>query len=99
MTLHLSIFFIWYLLASTASFFAYGIDKHKARRSKWRIKEQTLHIFDAIGGWPGGFIGQQFFKHKRKKTAFMAFYWLLVVAHVLFWAVLAYYRSQWPSTK
>ena len=33
-----------YLIAiNIATFFVYGIDKWKARRSKWRIPESTMH--------------------------------------------------------
>lgn len=35
---------ILYLVAiNVAAFFVYGIDKRKAKKSKWRISEKTAH--------------------------------------------------------
>ena len=35
----------------------YGIDKWKAKHSKWRIPEATLLIMAAVGGCKGGWTG------------------------------------------
>ena len=43
-----------YLLAiNVFAFFLYGIDKWKAKRSKWRIPEMTLLSIAVIGGSVG----------------------------------------------
>jgi uncharacterized membrane protein YsdA (DUF1294 family) len=80
----------WYLLISVVTFIAYGIDKRKARLSKWRVKEQTLHIMEMLGGWPGGFIAQRVFRHKWKKTKYLVVFYAIVTVHVLIWAAVIY---------
>ena len=42
----------------------YGIDKWKAKHSKWRIPEATLLIMAAVGGSIGAWTGIKLFHHK-----------------------------------
>jgi uncharacterized membrane protein YsdA (DUF1294 family) len=83
---------IWYILLSAITFTVYGIDKRKATRGTWRIKEQTLHLLDLFGGWPGGFAAQRYFHHKSKKTKFQIVFWMIVAVHLLAWGYVAYRR-------
>src|SRR5699024_5689433 len=53
-----------YFVFSVVSFLAYAQDKHAARRQAWRTPEKTLHLFDILGGWPGGLVAQERFHHK-----------------------------------
>ena len=56
---------ICYLLAiNIATFFLYGIDKYKAKKSKWRISEATLLTMAAIGGSIGAWAGMRLWHHK-----------------------------------
>lgn len=60
-----------YLIAiNIATFFAYGIDKWKARRSKWRIPESTLLTLAVLGGSIGAFIGMRTWHHKTMHNKF-----------------------------
>lgn len=76
-----------YLVASVVTFVAYGWDKLKAVRSGWRVQEQTLHLMELLCGWPGALLGQQVFKHKRSKKAYMRWFWVIVALHVVGWGV------------
>ena len=71
----------WYLLMSLISFVLYGLDKRRAQRGSWRIRERTLHIADLLGGFPGGFVAQRVFRHKTRDTKFLVLYWLGVVVN------------------
>ena len=63
---------IIYLLAiNLITFSAMYIDKRKAKKGKWRIKESTLFTLVALGGGIGGIAGMYTFKHKNKKTRFI----------------------------
>ena len=70
------------IVASIICFFAYGIDKYRARSHQWRIPEKTLHTLAMIGGWPGALFGQQFFRHKTQKLGFRLVLWLIVIVHL-----------------
>lgn len=71
-----------YFLFSLISFAAYAKDKHAAKRDAWRTPESTLHLFDLLGGWPGGLIAQQTFHHKNVKSSFQVVFWLSVAGNI-----------------
>ncbi len=79
---------LWYLLASVVTFATYGLDKHKARVEKWRIKERTLHSMELLGGWPGALVAQRYFHHKWRKTKFMVVFWAIVTLHLAAWVAI-----------
>ena len=60
-----------YLIAiNVVTFFAYGIDKWKAKRSKWRISEATLLGMAVIGGSIGAWLGMRVWHHKTMHKKF-----------------------------
>lgn len=67
-----------YVFASIVAFFAYAFDKSAAEHNRWRTKENTLHLFALIGGWPGALAAQRLFRHKSKKTSFQTVFWITV---------------------
>ncbi|GAA3547754.1 DUF1294 domain-containing protein [Zobellella aerophila] len=79
----------WPLLAygamSAASFVAYGLDKHRARKSQLRIPEKVLLLLDLAGGWPGGLLAQRKFRHKTRKARFQVLFWCIVLLHLALW--------------
>ena len=66
---------------SVASFIAYGIDKRRARKNQFRISEKKLHTLSLLGGWPGSYLAQQFFRHKTQKVSFRLVFWVIVFLH------------------
>ena len=69
MNVHMVI--IYYLLAINAvAFFAYGIDKLKARKGWWRIPEATLLLLAIIGGSIGAWLGMKVWHHKTMHKKF-----------------------------
>jgi uncharacterized membrane protein YsdA (DUF1294 family) len=83
-----------YLTLSLLSLTAYAIDKAAARKGEWRISENTLHLLDLLGGWPGGLIAQKLLRHKSSKPPFQRMYWITVVLHccALAWLLSPYGR-------
>ena len=62
---------IIYLVAvNIITFLAMFIDKKKAEKGAWRIKESTLLTLSLIGGSVGGIAGMYTFRHKTKKASF-----------------------------
>ena len=47
-----------------------GVDKAKAKKNKWRVKEATLIVCALLGGGTGGFVGMKLFHHKTRKLQF-----------------------------
>ncbi len=45
----------------------FGYDKMQAARGAWRVPERTLCQSATLGGWPGGFVAMQTFRHKTRK--------------------------------
>lgn len=66
---------------SVVTFVAYRQDKRRAQLGEWRIPESTLHVLDLLGGWPGAFLGQRWFRHKTAKRSFQFVFWCIVVLH------------------
>ena len=75
----------WVLLASLAAFAAYGLDKQRARRKQWRIRESWLLFLAFAGGAPGAWVGMEVFRHKTRKMKFR----LLVPAACVLWLAAA----------
>ena len=57
---------IYLLIINIIAFFAMFIDKKKAEKDRWRIKESTLLTLALIGGSIGAIAGMYTFQHKRK---------------------------------
>ena len=72
-----------YLVAmNVVTFFMYGIDKWKAKRSKWRISEATLLRLAVIGGSIGAWLGMRVWHHKTMHKKFQFGIPLIIVAQV-----------------
>ena len=76
---------IWvypYLIVSGLAFGAYGIDKRRAERGGRRVPELWLHLLELLGGFPGAFVAQQVFRHKRRKARYLVVFWLITSLHI-----------------
>jgi uncharacterized membrane protein YsdA (DUF1294 family)/cold shock CspA family protein len=78
---------ILYIWMSLITFNLYADDKYQANRRQWRTSEATLHLFEFLGGWIGGFIAQKMLHHKNIKKSYQIEFWLVVVIHYAFWIV------------
>lgn len=59
-----------------------GIDKSKAKRGAWRIKEATLFFVSLIGGSIGTWAGMYIFRHKTKHIYFVIGMPLILILHI-----------------
>ena len=59
-------------IMSLVCFILYAVDKAKAKKHKWRIKEATLLLCGIAGGAIGAIIGMTVFRHKTKHWYFWA---------------------------
>ena len=74
----------YYLLVtcvvSLLTFGAYGWDKRQAVKQGRRVPEARLHLLSLLGGWPGAFVAQHYFRHKNRKASFQVVFWLIGLA-------------------
>lgn len=79
--------------AKIAAFILYGVinfliilftvqDKSAAKRGKPRISELRFYVLSLLGGWFGGYITQQWCRHKTQKQPFRSIYWCCAWLHI-----------------
>ena len=64
------------------SFSLYGLDKLKAKKGLWRIKESTLLLVALLGGSLGALLGMEVFRHKTKHWQFKLLVPVFLVLHI-----------------
>ena len=64
------------------SFTLYGLDKLKAKKGLWRIRESTLLLIAALGGSVGALLGMEVFRHKTKHWQFKVLVPVFLVLHL-----------------
>ena len=57
-----------------------GIDKRRAKKKQWRLRESTLFKFCLLGGGVGGILGMLFFHHKTKHMKFVLGFPMILAA-------------------
>ena len=67
---YLHIALIYLAVINVVTFFMYGIDKWKAKKSKWRIREAALLGLAVLGGSIGAWLGMQVWHHKTLHKKF-----------------------------
>lgn len=73
---------IYLLVINVATFFTYGIDKWKAKKSKWRIREAALIGLAVLGGSIGAWLGMKTWRHKTMHKKFKYGIPLILVAQL-----------------
>ena len=83
---------LYYLIfINIFTFFLFGIDKYKAIKNKYRIKEATLFGLSIIGGSIGALFGMKIFHHKTLKFSFkygiplLAFLDIIIIIYLMRW--------------
>ena len=74
---------IYLAVINVATFIMYGIDKWKAKRSKWRIREAALLGLAVLGGSIGAWLGMKVWHHKTMHKKFKYGIPLILVAQIV----------------
>lgn len=81
---------LYYLIfINIFTFVVFGIDKYKAIKNMYRIKEKSLFTLSLIGGALGALFGMKIFRHKTLKPSFkygipiIAFIELIIIIYIL----------------
>lgn len=61
---------IYLLIVNLWAFALMGIDKRRAKKDLWRVKETALFLPVLLGGGVGGILGMKVFRHKTKHWYF-----------------------------
>ena len=83
--------YLWPYLAiiNVATFLTFGIDKWKARQSKWRIREAALLLLAVLGGSLGAWLGMQVWRHKTLHNKFRYGVPAILIIHlIILWVLL-----------
>ena len=66
----LHIVLIYLAVINVVTFFMFGIDKWKAKKSKWRVRETALLGLAVLGGSIGAWLGMKVWHHKTLHKKF-----------------------------
>ncbi len=72
-----------YGVLSGLSYLMYWWDKSAAQQRGQRTPENSLHVVDLLGGWPGALIAQQQYRHKTIKQPFQSIFWITVLLNLI----------------
>ena len=78
----------WFAAFNAAAFLLFAVDKWRAVRLSRRVPENVLLALAALGGWLGGWLAMELFRHKTIKFGFKLRYAAAVVpfaAEIWFW--------------
>ncbi|RKJ81375.1 DUF1294 domain-containing protein [Butyricicoccus sp. 1XD8-22] len=67
----MKIILIYFAAVNLAGMLAVFLDKWRAQREKWRIRERTLFLFALLGGTPGVYAAMRLCRHKTLHKRFM----------------------------
>ena len=78
----LHIITIYLAVINVATFCTYGIDKLKAKKSMWRIREGSLLMLAVLGGSIGAWLGMKVWHHKTLHKKFKYGIPLILIAQI-----------------
>ena len=81
---------LWYLLAiNIVTFVIFAVDKARAVRGEWRIRESTLLLLALAGGSAGALLAMVVCRHKIRKAKFVVGVPAMLALQVAFaWVVM-----------
>jgi uncharacterized membrane protein YsdA (DUF1294 family) len=65
---------IWFGVLNLLCIAVFAFDKWLAGRGSQRVPEKILLLLAALGGWPGGLLAMNLFRHKTAKLSFKVKY-------------------------
>lgn len=63
----------------------YAWDKRAAIAGRRRVPETTLHLIEALGGWPGALLARRIWRHKTIKPAYRMTLAVIIFLHLVGW--------------
>lgn len=88
--LQLEALLIYLVVINVIAFACFGIDKARAVKHEWRVREATLLTLSLAGGSFGGMLAMHVFRHKTRKPRFRYGLPAMAVVQALLLAWLAF---------
>lgn len=66
------------------------VDKKRAQKDEWRIRERTLFIVSALGGSLAMYLSMKKFRHKTKHKRFMIGIPAIMIVQVIIISIIVY---------
>lgn len=73
---------LYLIFINLLSFILFAVDKRRAKKKAYRIKESVLLFTAFIGGALGALLSMLMFRHKTQKIKFTLLVPLFLIAHV-----------------
>ena len=74
------------VVINVVTFFTYGLDKWKDKRSRWRIREAALLTLAVLGGSIGAWLGMKVWHHKTQHKKFkVGIPIIIIVQAIIIW--------------
>lgn len=90
-----TLFYLSAVNAGSAGLFAY--DKFQASRGGWRVPERQLCTTALAGGWAGGLMAMQMFRHKTRKQSFQRKYVSAITRNAVVLLPALFFLSRAPA--
>ena len=84
-------FLLYLLIVNAVSFLLMRLDKQKARKHQWRIRESTLLLWAWLGGSIGTLAAMGLVRHKTRHPKFTAGVPLILILQILLFSFIIFY--------
>ncbi len=74
--------FVYIGVVNVVGFILPAVDKRRAKKDRWRIRESTLFLVSVLGGSVAMYISMRLFHHKTKHKRFMIGIPVIIVLQV-----------------
>jgi hypothetical protein len=81
---------IYYGAISLIAIVTTAIDKHRAKKNKWRVPEARLLLLGALGGALAEWITMKLIRHKTTRKKFMVTLPIFAILHLMLVGILFY---------
>lgn len=76
---NIKILLLYFVIVNIIELALFGLDKWRAKRGAWRVRERNLFLVAIAGGSLGGLLGMYLFRHKTQHLTFKLGFPLIIL--------------------
>ncbi|NLB80274.1 MAG: DUF1294 domain-containing protein [Clostridiaceae bacterium] len=76
---NIKILLLYFIIINIIGLVLFGLDKRRAKRGAWRVRERDLFLVAIAGGSLGGLLGMYLFRHKTQHLKFKLGFPLIIL--------------------